>query len=72
MALPPDTSGRDEDYAGDSDTAEVVASQEGYVGETVIEFDDKDDCIWGEDGGETGGLRTRLWWKGGHICTMKL
>lgn len=60
MALPPDTSSRDEDYAGDADTAEVVAGQEGYVGETVFEFDHKDDRIWGKDGGETKGLRTRL------------
>lgn len=72
MALPPDTSGRDEDYAGDADTTEVVAGQEGYVGETVFELDDKDDCVRGEDGGETGGLRTRLRWRGGDICTMKL
>lgn len=66
MALPPDLGGCDDDDAGGANTAEVVAGQEGDVCETVLEFDEEDEGVWGEDGGEAIGLRIALlWWRGG-------
>lgn len=72
MALSPDSGGRDDDDAGDADTAEVVAGQEGDVCETVLEFDDEDKGVWGEDGGEARGLEWHCCGGEGVICTMKL
>lgn len=73
MALSPDSGCRDNDDAGDADTAEVVAGQEGDVRETVLEFDDEDKGVWGEDGGEAKCLEWHCCGgEGGDICTMKL